>query len=129
MDKNALREMLERQVKEKVESGYQVTLYAADVGEPDRLKKALNSSVAPPKKGDDAYEAYLEAVKNGTYQPEKEENLQDGYRRRDRKREAKSSLTVHSRSKGMDIPLGQKPRPVEKKQDSKNIRLDDFGFM
>jgi len=131
MDKNALRELLAQKVQEKVEAGYEVRTYAADVGEPDRVKKALVAAPALSKsKKDeaDAYQLYLESVKNGTYTPIKEDvDYQEGYKPRDRKREAKGSLTVQSRSTGQTSLLGEPARKPAEPNRKPNIRLDDLA--
>lgn len=134
MDKNALRDFLAKKVEEKVSSGYEVPLYAADVGEPDRLKKSLASQApSASKKEPDPYSSYIESVKEGTYTPaHSDEPLQEGYRRIDRKREAKSAITVRSRSTGTDTVLGAKPKAAAKEearpQSRNNVRLDDLSL-
>ncbi|MBD8088557.1 hypothetical protein IFT48_00935 [Pseudomonas fluorescens] len=130
MDKNALRELLAQRVQEKVETGYEVRLYAADVGEPERIKRALTASptLVKPGRDEDPYKAYLESVKNGTYEPIKEDEFQEGYRAPDRKRQAKGELTVHSRSTGRTATLGAPVRKPGEADRSKSIRLDDLSL-
>jgi len=131
MDKNALRELLAQQVQQKVDSGYEVKTYAADLAGQDALKRSLSMPVAqraPKKKDADAYDLYLESVKNGTYTPIKEdEDLQEGYRRRDYEREAKGAVTVQSRSTGNTSVLGSSPGKPDEQKRKPNIRLDDLA--
>lgn len=134
MDKNALRDFLAKKTEEKLSTGYEVPLYAADVGEPARLKKSLvTQAPTTSKKEPDSYSTYIEAVKEGTYVPaHSDEPQQDGYRRIDRKREAKSAITVRSRSTGNDTVLGAKPKPAVKEEarphNRNNVRLDDLSL-
>lgn len=129
MDKNALREMLAQQVQQKVESGYEVKTYAADLAGQDALKRSLALPVAQraKKKEADAYDLYLESVKNGTYTPIKEDEEQEGYLRRNREREAKGAVTVQSRSTGQTAVLGSNHSKPSEQNRKQNLRLDDLA--